>query len=154
MRKAPLRGTTWVGSGFVCWAGAVRGARLEDAFKRVRLNVRLASEGRQIPWESTSLEEDLYLFPDQRKKLSEAAQDKLFDEEISSWMRVKTSNDYSQLAKFIREYPSGSASPFSRGYSEHQRNYRVGEVLTFQRDRRAHKSEQAAAHARHIGEYR
>lgn len=33
-------------------------ARIEDVFKRVRLQVRLKSQGRQIPWESTSLEED------------------------------------------------------------------------------------------------
>ncbi|GAC1599830.1 MAG: hypothetical protein NVS3B2_01450 [Ramlibacter sp.] len=93
---------------------SVRGARLEDAFKRVRLNVRLASEGRQIPWESTSLEEDVYLFPDQRKKLSDEDQDRLFDEEIRSWMQVKATNDHLQLVKFIREYPSGSASELAQ----------------------------------------
>jgi hypothetical protein len=35
-------------------------ARIEDVFKRVRLHVRQRSGGRQIPWESTSLEEDFY----------------------------------------------------------------------------------------------
>jgi hypothetical protein len=35
-------------------------AKIEDVFKRVRLNVRLASKGTQIPWESTSLEQDFY----------------------------------------------------------------------------------------------
>jgi uncharacterized caspase-like protein len=35
-------------------------ARIEDVFKRVRLQVRQFSQGRQIPWESTSLEEDFY----------------------------------------------------------------------------------------------
>ncbi len=34
--------------------------RIEDVFKRVRLQVRQQSGGRQIPWESTSLEEDFY----------------------------------------------------------------------------------------------
>ena len=38
-------------------------AKIEDVFKRVRLNVRRTSEGRQIPWESTSLEDD-FLFND------------------------------------------------------------------------------------------
>ena len=119
---------------------AVRGARLEDAFKRVRLNVRLASEGRQIPWESTSLEEDLYLFPDQRKKLSEAEQDKLFDEEISSWMRVKTSNDYSQLAKFIREYPSGSASELAQARLNRILKSQVQQVAVYVPASRTEKS--------------
>jgi len=35
-------------------------AKIEDVFKRVRLNVRLGSKGTQIPWESTSLEQDFY----------------------------------------------------------------------------------------------
>jgi uncharacterized caspase-like protein len=34
--------------------------RIEDVFKRVRLQVRQQSRGRQIPWESTSLEDDFY----------------------------------------------------------------------------------------------
>lgn len=34
------------------------GARIEDVFKRVRLQVRRASQGRQIPWESSSLVDD------------------------------------------------------------------------------------------------
>ena len=58
-----------------------RGVRLEDAFKRVRLSVRMASNGTQIPWESTSLEEDIFLFPIEQKKLSEAEQDQLLNEE-------------------------------------------------------------------------
>lgn len=38
-------------------------ARVEDVFKRVRYNVRKSTSGRQIPWESTSLEED-FVFND------------------------------------------------------------------------------------------
>ena len=35
-------------------------AKIEDVMKRVRLNVRLTSKGAQIPWESTSLEDDFF----------------------------------------------------------------------------------------------
>lgn len=35
-----------------------RPARIEDLFKRVRLQVRQKSQGRQIPWDSSSLEDD------------------------------------------------------------------------------------------------
>jgi len=35
-------------------------AKIEDVMKRVRLNVRLTSNGAQIPWESTSLENDFF----------------------------------------------------------------------------------------------
>ncbi len=38
-------------------------AKIEDVFKRVRLAVRRRSNGEQIPWESTSLEEDFYFHP-------------------------------------------------------------------------------------------
>lgn len=44
-------------------------ARIEDVFKRVRLQVRQQSKGRQIPWESTSLEEDFYFDDGQRSAL-------------------------------------------------------------------------------------
>lgn len=33
-------------------------AKIEDVLKRVRLKVRIASDGKQIPWETTSLESD------------------------------------------------------------------------------------------------
>ncbi len=39
------------------------GTPIEDVFKRVRLGVRLDSNGSQVPWESTSLEGDFYFFP-------------------------------------------------------------------------------------------
>ena len=38
-------------------------AKIEDVFKRVRLTVRRRSNGQQIPWESTSLEEDFWFLP-------------------------------------------------------------------------------------------
>jgi len=39
------------------------GLPIEEVFKRVRLGVRLDSNGQQIPWESTSLEGDFFFFP-------------------------------------------------------------------------------------------
>jgi uncharacterized caspase-like protein len=36
------------------------GLKVEDVFKRVRAAVRQASNGRQVPWENTSLEGDFY----------------------------------------------------------------------------------------------
>ena len=42
---------------------AVPEAKIEDVFKRVRLQVRRKTNGQQIPWESTSLEEDFYFVP-------------------------------------------------------------------------------------------
>jgi uncharacterized caspase-like protein len=42
-----------------------RGAKVEDVFKQVRSAVRRESQGKQVPWEATSLEGDLYFFTPQ-----------------------------------------------------------------------------------------
>src|SRR3954454_13196586 len=39
------------------------GLQIEDAFKRVRVSVNKATEGRQTPWESSSLTEDFAFVP-------------------------------------------------------------------------------------------
>jgi len=51
-------------------------AKIEDVFKRVRLTVRRRSNGQQIPWESTSLEEDFWFSPprDQLRAAQEQAE--------------------------------------------------------------------------------
>jgi Caspase domain len=41
----------------------VTGAKIEEVFKRVRFHVRKRTNGRQVPWESTSLEDDFYFVP-------------------------------------------------------------------------------------------
>lgn len=65
-------------------------ARIEDVFKRVRLNVRRASAGLQIPWESTSLEDDFYFVPPpDLKKLSQEELDQQFKEELTAWEKVQ-----------------------------------------------------------------
>ena len=93
---------------------AVQNTKLEDAFKRIRLNVRVESGGKQIPWESTSLEEDLYLFPNARSNLSDAEREALFEKEIRDWERVKVTNNFQLLLNFIREFPSGATSELAQ----------------------------------------
>jgi Caspase domain len=86
----------------------VRGVRIEDALKRVRLNVRLASGGRQVPWESTSLESDVYLFPAPR--LSEAELERQLREELEAWNRIKASSNPSDWIAYLRQFPNGKFS--------------------------------------------
>lgn len=119
---------------------AVRGTRIEDAFKRVRLNVRLASKGQQIPWESTSLEEDVYLFPSAHKNLSEAEKDQLLEQEMAAWLTVKSSADPHVLGGFIRQYPSGSASELAQS-----RLSRLLVVMAAQESQRLKGAAQSAA---------
>jgi uncharacterized caspase-like protein len=66
------------------------GAKIEDVFKRVRLSVRRASGGRQIPWESTSLEDDFYFIPPaQVQKASKEERDRQFAEELAIWEKAE-----------------------------------------------------------------
>lgn len=88
-------------------------AKIEDVFKRVRLQVRQKSQGRQIPWESTSLEDDFFFNtgkvmavakPDE--KLREVA----FNTEKSDWDKVKDSKNATDLYAFLLKYPNGNIS--------------------------------------------
>ncbi len=59
-------------------------AKIEDVFKRVRLAVRRRSNGEQIPWESTSLEEDFYFHPPKViSKISEEEATRRFEQELA-----------------------------------------------------------------------
>lgn len=85
---------------------SVKGARIEDSFKRVRLAVRLASNGTQVPWESTSLEGDVYLFP-AGDKLSEAQLEEQLQRELDTWNRIKNSKVPEDWESYLQQYPSG-----------------------------------------------
>jgi len=91
----------------------VPGVRIEDAFKRVRLSVRLASGGAQIPWESTSLESDVFLFP-AAKKVSEAELERVLAQELATWNRIKSSKDLKDWSAYLREYPNGKFSEIAQ----------------------------------------
>lgn len=86
---------------------SVRGTQLEDALKRVRLNVRLASGGAQIPWETTSLESDIFIFNDGQKKLSEAELEKQLEADLTAWARIKASRDVKDWVAYLRNFPNG-----------------------------------------------
>ncbi len=86
-------------------------ARIEDVFKRVRINVRKQSQGRQIPWESTSLEEDFYFNSGQvvrAIKPDEKATAIAFQQEASDWEKVKGSSNAEDFYAFLLKYPGGA----------------------------------------------
>jgi hypothetical protein len=86
---------------------SVRSTRIEDAFKRVRLNVRLTSHGAQIPWETTSLEGDVYLFNDAPPKLSEAELEKQIEVDLAQWAGIKSSRNVDDWVSYLRRFPNG-----------------------------------------------
>lgn len=90
-------------------------AKIEDVFKRVRLAVRRRSNGEQIPWESTSLEEDFYFYPPKvAQKLSEAEVEKRFDEELAIWGKAKATGDAAAIEDYLRRFPSGLFSELAQ----------------------------------------
>jgi uncharacterized caspase-like protein len=90
-------------------------ARIEDVFKRVRLAVRRRSNGQQIPWESTSLEDDFYFRPPAiLKQRSEEELARAFEEEASLWRRAESAPDPEPLLAYLQRYPSGHFSELAQ----------------------------------------
>lgn len=111
-------------------------AKIEDVFKRVRLGVRRRSNGRQIPWESTSLEEDFWFIPpravlqlaqeeaerarrlqdapeaerarlEQLEKARQQEREREYQAEVALWEKADGANEPGLLEEYLRRYPSG-----------------------------------------------
>ncbi len=134
-------------------------AKVEDVFKRVRLGVRRKTNGAQIPWESTSLEDDFYFVPPAHlKKLSEEELEKQFNEELALWEKAKEAKEPKPLEEYLQRHPSGEFSelaqlqldtvlasqgekrievasqvgnPFSQGYIRADTNFKVGDFYSY-----------------------
>ncbi len=90
-------------------------ARIEDVFKRVRLQVRMASQGRQIPWESTSLEDDFVFATGQKAEAPGAMRREAeFDAEKTEWDRNKDSPRAEDFYAFLQRYPNGRISELAQ----------------------------------------
>jgi TolA-binding protein len=90
-------------------------AQVEDVFKRVRLAVRRRSNGRQIPWESTSLEQDFWFVPPREvRELAEAEATREFQKELAVWEEIKASGDPNAFERYLRRYPSGRFSELAQ----------------------------------------
>lgn len=95
-------------------------ARIEDVFKKVRFQVRQKSAGRQIPWESTSLEDDFF-FNDgtapRPVKLADAPEKvkaEVFAEEKQAWDRIRDSKTAGDVYAFLQKYPNGMVSELAQ----------------------------------------
>ena len=92
----------------------VPGAKVEDVFKRVRLGVRRTSKGAQVPWESTSLEDDFFFVaPPAGARTDPSQAQKEFEADLAKWLELRTAGDVAALETFIRARPSGKFSEFA-----------------------------------------
>ena len=137
----------------------VKEARIEDIFKRIRLNVRRTSKGAQIPWESTSLEDDFYFIPPGNlAPLKDEERARAFTEELKLWESIEASNDIKPFEDYLRRYPSGlfselgqlrldfllkkqgekaveivssKGNPYTKGTAHANTAYQVGDTYTY-----------------------
>jgi Caspase domain len=89
-------------------------AKIEDVFKRVRLNVRQQSQGRQIPWESTSLEDDFYFDKEGSSKKDIGVGSASHKLQASLWETLKGSSDSAAIIEFLKIFPSGYFSELAQ----------------------------------------
>jgi len=92
-----------------------RRLRLEDVLKRVRLKVRLASQGAQIPWESTSLESDVYLYSNERKLTDEEIEARL-EADLAAWAKVRHSKDAADWTGYLLNFPNGHFAEIAQAH--------------------------------------
>jgi Caspase domain len=91
------------------------GLQIEDVFKQVRVAVRNKSQGKQTPWESSSLEGDFYFTQPvssgpkvvERVETTVGTADASLVE-LKFWESVEKSNDPKDFEAYIRKYPNGN----------------------------------------------
>jgi uncharacterized caspase-like protein len=84
------------------------GNKIEDVFKQVRANVRRDSQGKQVPWESTSLEGDFYFKGGPVVIITVDASVAL---EAALWDAVKGSSLAVEVRAYLSRYPNGRFVP-------------------------------------------
>ncbi|MES2582435.1 MAG: caspase family protein [Pseudomonadota bacterium] len=91
-------------------------ARVEDVFKRVRLQVRLHSGGRQIPSDSSNLDEAFSFDTGFAKAQLESAslRQQRYDAEKAAWDRIKASRQAADFFGFLQRYPNGFISEMAQ----------------------------------------
>ena len=100
------------------------GLKLEDVFKRVRIDVQRLSGGKQVPWENTSVTGDFYFSGQGDAGTSVAAAPvapmtaprpgPTLDEEEEFWKVIKDSNDAGEFKAFLKEFPDSRFSAVAR----------------------------------------
>lgn len=80
------------------------GSKVEDVFKQVRANVRRDSQGKQVPWESTSLEGDFYF---KGGPIVAGSFDSGQVVEATLWDAVKDSRVPVEIRAYLNRYPHG-----------------------------------------------
>jgi hypothetical protein len=95
---------------------ATPGLKVEDVFKRTRVAVKQDSSGRQIPWESTSLEGDFYFRPPAGGVAAAPADGAAVESEL--WSVISQSNSPSAYRAYLEKYPNGRYAPQAQAQAQ------------------------------------
>ena len=91
------------------------GLKVEEVFKRVRINVARRSKGAQTPWESSSLTGDLVVNVTVNVTTAAvSAPTAAPDREGLFWMSIKDSTDPAAFEAYLKQYPEGTFAPLAR----------------------------------------
>ena len=91
------------------------GLKIEDVFKRTRQAVYDATDGKQVPWESSSVFGDFYFASsDAPAPQDQDAQTNSEALELAFWDAVKDSSDVKLLQSYLDKYPTGTFAPIAR----------------------------------------
>jgi hypothetical protein len=88
------------------------GLSVEEAFKRVRISVRNLTQGKQTPWESSSLIGDFYFIGAKAATASDRVpaanpSSSPTNIELSYWETIRNSTNSNDFKAYLREFPNG-----------------------------------------------
>jgi hypothetical protein len=91
------------------------GLKVEEVFKQVRIEVAEASNGEQIPWDSSSLTGDFVFNPDesQAMPLLAASDPAPLDTEALYWASIIDSDDPVVFEEYLDRFPDGTFAPIA-----------------------------------------
>ena len=91
------------------------GLKIEEVFKRVRINVARRSKGAQTPWESSSLTGDLVVNVTVNVTTAAVSAPAVApDRESLFWMSVKDGADPKAFEAYLKQYPEGTFAALAR----------------------------------------
>jgi len=100
------------------------GLNIEEVFKRVRISVREKTEGKQTPWESSSLTGAFYFAKSGEVKNIPNTQQVLIPQvdttaiELAFWDSIKNSKDPEDYKAYLEKFPNGQFASLAKRRSQ------------------------------------
>ena len=90
------------------------GMPIETLFKRVRVAVVAGTEGRQVPWENSSLLSEFAFVPGVAQTAQGSAEDEAAAE-VAFWNSIQASTRADDFRAYVRQYPRGRFIALAQG---------------------------------------